>query len=381
MRAMGFKGLEIVGGEFPRYMVKTGELMPFGKLVEPSLAKVGIVRRVAEVKKEMFFKKEVRYTPSEYVELLVGRKELAGIKEVKLPYPVLGRYRYPSPTGKPFKPSIEIQKGLPSTVREPVIRHELIHHLYPKLPEAKVKEEMFKFKQFKEIEIKKEPIKIEYYDFLEKGVSAEWIKKVKIGVEKPKPRIKIGKKAQIQIFKPKVEMKIPKVDVKPIFGEAFMKAQERAIRKAYDIATKPRARPISLLKQRTKAMQRLEKMLRIEPITRVEPISRAEIIPRVNIIQRLETIQRTRATQRLETVTKLETVTRITPTLFITPRPPPPLIIPLLPPQLRMFKKLKKPKKGIRRLRYQPSLVAVAKGITGRRPKFLTGIGIRPVLK
>jgi len=68
----------------------------------------------------------------------------------------------------------------------------------------------------------------------------------------------------------------------------------------------------------------------------------------------------------------------ITPTPPPPRRPPPPIWFP--PFGFELFEKPKKGKKGIKRLRYQPSLVAVAKKLYGRRPRILTGLFVRPII-
>ncbi|GAG29183.1 unnamed protein product, partial [marine sediment metagenome] len=80
------------------------------------------------------------------------------------------------------------------------------------------------------------------------------------------------------------------------------------------------------------------------------------------------------------------------PSPFHFPTPPTPVpivpgvIIPPTPSPRKLFdpikKKPKKKRKGaIRSFRYTPSFVALSFGIRGKKPKFITGLEVRPLPK
>lgn len=340
------RGVQVMGGEYPVTVLKTGVFKPTYPIT-PKEVRFGITKKFAEKIEPRIYRHEVKYTPEEYGELLVGRGELKGIYEVKLGRErSWGMYRYPLPGyEKKLKPMILIDPRLPKTelqaiyqhlfkkriggiktgysigellqahtlTRERVLRHELIHHLH-KITRggegvwskqeilARKFEKELRGKPFKEIEIKEVPTKTEYFKYWEKGMGAEKYIKQYEDVMQPYSmesfmknieikRLLRGKKGHVLVggtkVKPGGEMK---VDVTGTVIKDFKSSVTESIRKS-EISRLPRVKR-GVYSSTSEIMKR-----KLTPTTTqsMKPIakekSRVQPIMDINIESRLRTRQ------------------------------------------------------------------------------------------
>ena len=264
-------------------------------------------------------------------------------------------------------------------------------------------EQVVRRKRGKEIFITKEPIRIDIFEAMEKGFPSKLLKGVRelkltkkkklvAGVtdfgglvppmEIPKPKIKRPKGMERgysiieSSFRQSLDRSIKQFKTRELMkGTRFAPFTEQKdnLKELRKVETLPRLES----KPRLESVSRLEKMLRIETLPRLESVSRLETLPRFETISRVKTLTRLETLPRLETMMRTE-MQPFTVMFRTLPPPPPPILLPSFgfePP-----KKKKKLKKGEKLLRYQPSLVAVAKEIFGKRAKILTGLEIRPFI-
>ena len=450
------RGIQVMGGEYPVTVLKTAVFKPTYPIT-PTEARFGITKKIAEKIEPRVFRYEMKYTPEEYGELLVKRGELKGIYERKLGKErAIGLYYEKGRFEGEIKPSIEIdprlfktraeaRKGLvkriikkphifvksaflhPKVTKEfisqeltmtkpSVLRHELLHHMYPKASEKYVGEMEIKLrgKPFKEIELKKIPVKTEYFKFFEKGMGApEYIRKYETqmypySAEAMIKRMEVqrllrGKKGQILLQKPKPEIEKPKglISEEGIAAEQFRTGIGEAVRAA-EIARLPKVRIGVYGVPRAKTISDVIAKQRVESIAKqaMKPIAKQRLEVKPALVAAIESglrikaevgvigKQAVRLRQKMRMRPALKQIYRIgevTPTPFMPGPPPPPPWIPRLPLP-KPGKIEKKRRKGLlpfgREYDYSPSLswVLGGRGVVATPAQRVGKVAISPLM-
>ena len=123
----------------------------------------------------------------------------------------------------------------------------------------------------------------------------------------------------------------------------------------------------------------IQKQIQIQtqiPITKQTSIQRQISLTRQIALQKQISITQTISTMPTRVSLRFEPVVPLpTPTPTLIPRPF------LFIPKLDLGKKAIKLKKPRREYKYTPSIAAVALNIKGAKPRVLTGLSIRPILR